>query len=111
MRTNASRPRHKGGSVTNDITIVDDRADEVRRIGREAVRACQERRRRLLQHPDLAAMLTKRPLNYPRPELWTGYVPGPIVTWRENGAPVLNDSPRGRALLEIGKLLHEREAA
>lgn len=35
----------------------------------------QQRRARVLAHPDLAARLTQPPLNYTRPEQWTGYVP------------------------------------
>ncbi len=105
--------RSPGDQVTGEvINVTDDRRlEEVRRIGRQAVRDCEERRRRLLTHLDLAAKLTERPLSFKRPEQWTGYVPGAIVIWREDGAPIPNDSPYRRALLEIGRLLQEREAA
>jgi hypothetical protein len=55
----------------------------------------EERRERVLGHPDLAARLTEEPIGYGRPEQWNGFVP-PLV-W--NGQ--FNDSPRRAALAEI----------
>lgn len=55
-----------------------------------------ERRRALvLRHPEVARRLTRPPLDYARPEQWTGYIPP--ESW--NGEH--NDSPRRAALLDI----------
>ncbi len=119
MIRNESRPRHKGGSVTNDIAILSDRAAEVRRIRTEARRAADERRRRVLAHSDLAQRLTQQPLNFSSPEKWNGYVPpatgfwGPVSDPRPgSGEPryeVPNDSPCYYALCELGRAVAERE--
>ncbi len=117
-----SRPVAGTGSVT-DVAGADDilptpnldpaearrRVDEIRRRRLQARQECEDRRRRLLAQPDIAKRLTGQPLNYKRPDQWTGYVPGAIVTWRKNGTPIMNSSPYRAALLEIGRLLKERE--
>ncbi len=117
MITNESRPRHKGGSVTNDIAMLSDRATEVRRIRTDARRAADERRRRVLAHPDLAQRLTARPLGFQRPEQWNGYVPPASGFWGRLSRPsdvpveVPNNSPAYFALCELGRAVAERERA
>lgn len=71
--------------------------------GRDRAHAENARRKQLvLQHPDLAERLTKAPLNYPRPDQWSGYVPESEV-WQ--GAR--NNSP---AVAALWQLLAEAEA-
>ncbi len=92
---------------------------DIKRIREDARRAAAERRRRVLAYPDLAERLTKRPLGFARPELWTGYVPpatgfwGPVRDPRPgSGEPrhkVPNDSPAFFALCELGRAVAERE--
>lgn len=49
----------------------------------------------VLAHPDLAAKLCEPPLNYDRPDQWTGYIPPEI--WNNQR----NDSGRRAALIEL----------
>jgi hypothetical protein len=97
---------------------------------RDQARAeCQERRARVLKHPDLAKRLTEAPLKYGRPEAWNGYVPPAEGPWggqsprssppcncsqRWHGHDVLvvrNDSPQRAALVEICAEALARETA
>lgn len=68
---------------------------------RDAASRNAHRRGLVLRHPDLAAKLTAQPLNYERPDQWTGYIP-PSTT--ATGA--LNTTPVRPALLA---LVHEAE--
>lgn len=67
----------------------------------------QQRRERVLRHPDLAARLCRPPLGFSRPENWNGFVaPRFLPDDRPFGAPGperlrLNDSPRRAAIVEI----------
>lgn len=61
-------------------------------------------RDRILSHPDLAERLTQPPLDYPRPEMWNGFIP---PTTCDTGA--LNTSPRRKALLDLAAEAHRRE--
>lgn len=73
----------------------------------EALEKCRERRRRVLAHPDLAAKLCEPPLRLARPEVWTGYIPGPRVPTLGGEKP--NKSPIRRQLLDIVRAVAERE--
>jgi hypothetical protein len=72
-------------------------------IADQARRECQERRARLLAHPDLARRLCGPPWNFKRPEQWTGFVPPATY-----GAQV-NSSPFRAALVELLTDLEARE--
>lgn len=54
------------------------------------------RRALVLRYPDLAAVLTRTPLDYDQPEQWTGYVPPATLP---DGQP--NRTPIRTALLEL----------
>jgi hypothetical protein len=62
-----------------------------------------ERRARVLQHPDLAELLTRPEVGYARPDQWTGYIPPEM--WCEKR----NDSPRRAALVAIATEAKARE--
>lgn len=68
---------------------------------------CQARRDRVLAHPDIAAKLTKPPLNYSKPEIWNGYIP-PATTGALVGART-NSSVVRKALIAICNEVVERE--
>lgn len=57
--------------------------------------ACAANRAVVLRHPDLAARLCEPPLDYARPDQWTGYVPPALCSG------TINDSPRRQALLAL----------
>ncbi|MGN6243727.1 MAG: hypothetical protein ACTHQ3_08635 [Motilibacteraceae bacterium] len=99
---------------------------------REAYRAgraeCETRRARILKHPDIAADLTKPPLNYSRPDAWSGYIPPLVAEYLDHrfdrgdyckpcgrhhppAVERLNNSIMRKALLDIGQRLRERELA
>jgi len=48
---------------------------KVRAAVKDATTACQERRNRVLRHPEIAIRLTWPPLDYTLAENWNGYVP------------------------------------
>jgi hypothetical protein len=64
-------------------------------FGAQYVEATRRNRDLVLRHPDIAQRLTQHPLNYGRPDQWTGYIPA--YEW---GGQV-NDSIRRTALLDI----------
>ncbi len=88
---------------------------DIAQIRAEARAAAAERRRRVLAHPDLAQRLTERPLGFPRPEMWNGYIPPATGFWERVSRPgeipaeVPNNSPVYLALREVGYALAERE--
>lgn len=95
-------------------------AGRARRAAAFAASEVADRRGRVLKHPDLAAKLTKPPLNYKRPEQWNGYVPPrtdaedecPGCPDRCRGVAHLaaaNTSPWRRALIEICHEALQRE--
>ncbi len=61
----------------------------------EAHTEAQQRRARVLAHPDLAERLCSSPLDYRAPEQWTGFVPPRL--WGDQ----LNTSPQRRALVNL----------
>jgi hypothetical protein len=63
--------------------------------------ANQDRRARVLRHPDLAARLCAPPLGYQRAEQWNGFVPPKYLPADLNGVTRINTSPRRAALVEI----------
>ena len=90
----------------------------------------QERRAAVLRHPDLAARLTRPPLEYARPGHWTGYIPPRIAIDDDGGllrrvdreghavfnqfgrrscGMVYNNSDQRQALVEISTEAYERE--
>lgn len=71
---------------------------------RIAAEQCRARRARVLAHPDIAVRLTERPMNYPAPEFWTGYIPP-----AKRGDDRPNPSPIRRQLLDICQAVAERE--
>lgn len=79
-----------------------------------ATARCAERRRRVLSHPDLAELLTLPPLDYARPDQWTGYVPPAL--WGDERQPdgtfldKRNTSDRRAALVAICAEAHARES-
>lgn len=73
-------------------------------VNAAVTRQCQERRRRLLAHDDLARQLLYPPLRYSRPEVWNGYIPPETdCTGRRN------DSTRRQQLIAILDALTKRE--
>lgn len=70
----------------------------------EARRQCQARRDRVLKHPDIAAKLTRHPLNFTRPEVWNGYIPPAFDSDRTENA-----SPQRKALIAICQEVMQRE--
>ncbi len=89
--------------------------EDIRRIRAEARARTAERRRRLLAHPDIAQRLTERPLCFPRPGMWNGYVPPASGFWGRVSRPgelpveVPNNSPAYFAFCELGRAVAERE--
>ncbi len=59
----------------------------------------------VLSFPDLAEQLTKRPLSFPEPGAWNGYVPPDTFNGQHN------NSPRREALLAIIAEAHRRVTA
>lgn len=59
----------------------------------------------VLSYPDLADQLTKRPLSFPEPKAWNGYVPPDTFNGQHN------NSPRREALLALIAAAHHRFAA
>jgi len=57
-------------------------------------RANQQRRAAVLAQPDLAAELTRPPLNFTRPEHWNGYIPP--ATWPLDDREILRTSHQAR---------------
>lgn len=80
------------------------RVDQFARIRQAKTAEIADRRRRVLAHPDLAARLTERPLDYTKPEQWNGYIPP------EYWAQARNNCPRRAALLQLLADVREREA-
>lgn len=76
----------------------------------DAKRETQERRKRVLAHPDLAAQLTQPPLALTDPVKWNGYIP-PRTLPSGDGNPYdkVNDSPVRRQLVAIAAEALRRE--
>jgi hypothetical protein len=83
-------------------------AEQITRIQATAVSEIAERRARVLRYPDLAARLTRRPLEFSTPEKWNGYVPPKTVPTLTDYK--LNDSARRAALVEICAEAMRRDA-
>lgn len=73
----------------------------------ETVRQCQDRRARVLAHPEIAARLTRPPFTFKFPEQWGGYIPPKVI--ERGGQLVENPSPQRRALIEICNAVVEAE--
>lgn len=69
-------------------------------------RESANRRTLVLKHEDLRAALTKRPLEFPRPEDWSGWIPPELTA-----AGARNTSPRRLALLALVAEAAGREAS
>lgn len=90
-----------------------------RRAVAEAEQAAKVRRRRVLEHRDIAERLIRAPLRYSRPEVWNGYIPpatGPYgaklpdrLGLGDGVDDAHNASPQRVALIEILKAVLERE--
>lgn len=74
-------------------------------------RECQERRARVLAHPDLAARLKEPPLSLSDPARWNGYIPPRTLPDKANGSARANDSAVRRQLVDIASEALAREAA
>ncbi len=91
--------------------------EDIARIRAGARSEAASRRKRVLAHPDLAKLLTERPLGFQRPEQWNGYVPPASGFWGRLSRPsdvpveVPNNSPAYFALCELGRAVAERERA
>ena len=68
----------------------------------------EEQRRLILRYPDIAARLCAPPLDYKRPDQWTGYIPPRWDAPNEAFVVRPNDSPRRVALLELLEAAAER---
>lgn len=68
---------------------------------------CADNRRRVLAHKDIAACLTESPLDYPTPEMWSGYIPPATVSGFLSDEE--NNSPRRVALMQIMWAVDEAE--
>lgn len=75
--------------------------DEYRAAQLVAKAELSARRARVLQHEDLRKQLTEQPLNFTRPEQWSGYVPPRGTYSDDQPLPQVNTSARRRALVEI----------
>lgn len=64
---------------------------------------CQERRARVLAHPDIAAELLKPPFSASNPLFWSGYIPPAYHQGHHN------DSPIRKQLIAICNMVAERE--
>ncbi|OZM74013.1 hypothetical protein CFN78_06920 [Amycolatopsis antarctica] len=62
----------------------------------EAKQRSEERRERVLRHPDLASQLTAMPGPYRDPRTWNGYVPPSHDAYNRP-----NDSPRRAVLVRL----------
>lgn len=60
-----------------------------------------QRRTRVLKHPDLAALLCQPPLPWTSPEHWNGFVPPRFLPSDASGNVRPNDSPERAVLVEI----------
>jgi hypothetical protein len=70
-----------------------------------------ENRKLVLAYPDIAARLCEQPLNYKRPDQWTGYIPPYYDREAGNGTVHLNTSPIRQALMAILSAAAERADA
>ncbi len=85
----------RGGPNAEFIAARQQSGQQTRRPNRDAV----------LSYPDLAARLTEPPLDYPKPEQWTGFIPPEMFNNQRNS------SPQRAALAEIAAEAHARDAA
>lgn len=79
-------------------------AKRVREATEAAAIECADNRAAVLAYDDLAAMLTKPPLSYARPEQWNGYVPP-----RTDANGTLNTSRRRVALVALVQTARSRK--
>jgi hypothetical protein len=88
-----------------ELTAAPVMAPELGGLWREAharaTQARQERRKRVLAHPDLAARLCQPPLGYGSPEQWNGFIPPRYLPGDALGVIRINTAPRRAALAEI----------
>lgn len=76
-------------------------------------REAAERRKLVLAHPDLAARLTRPPLDYKTPDQWSGHIPplmieGPYDPRSPRGAWIRNPSPQRIHLVAIVREAYAR---
>lgn len=76
----------------------------------ESKRECQDRRARVLAHPDLAKRLTEPPLSLSEPARWNGYIPPRTLPEDEFGRARVNNSPVRRQLVAIASEALARES-
>lgn len=84
---------------------MDDHAGYLKVIRDQAAAECEDRRRRTLAWPHLAAKLTDWPWRYEHPEQWNGYIP-PAHT----GTGAINDSTRRIDLIKLWNEVLDAEA-
>lgn len=116
MRRAAETPDPAGQAkvaraITGAFQVVDEQpAKQWVKTVAAAKREAQERRKRVLAHPDLAAKLTHPPLNLTDPLMWNGYIP-PKTLPGDDGNPYneVNKSPIRQQLVEIATEALRRE--
>jgi hypothetical protein len=64
---------------------------------------CQDRRARVLAHPDLAALLCEPPFSLANPMFWSGYIPPQYHMQKPNNSPIR------KQLIMICQLVAKRE--
>lgn len=76
------------------------------------ISVAKARRARVLAQPDLAQMLCEPPLSLPTPHMWTGFIPPAQIPRHSETHPYkMNRSPIRNQLIEVCRLVAEREAA
>ena len=112
----SGQPSHptRARSIWSDLPLWQCATPAQRQVLADAMftarQVAQDRRRRVLAHPDIAHRLVTE-LRYSRPEQWNGYVPPKAAYIDERDLGVPNRSPRRTALLEILTAVLERERA
>lgn len=74
-------------------------------------RECAANRALVLRHPDIAARLKEPPYQASRPDVWTGYIPGPLASEDSRGRVAINNSPVRAQLLALVLAAAERDEA
>lgn len=80
-----------------------------RRRAAEAREANEVRRACVLKHEDLRERLCQQPLNFARPEQWSGYVAPKTDPAEAGGQSRINTASRRAALVEISAEALRRE--
>lgn len=76
-------------------------------VATEARSMCVERRKAVLAHPDLAAMLLEAPLKLSSPEKWTGFIPPPTQEGKHR--QLTNGSIYREQLVAILRVAEQRD--